>query len=72
MSAPHVANFGGFYRSAPLVADIEDLTCVLPLLQIYEGQSKITEPFFITFGSSKKYIYLDDISLQLYVIYLII
>ena len=39
---------------------------------MYEGQSKITEPYFITFESSKKNIYLEDISLQLYVIYLII
>ena len=39
---------------------------------IYEGQSKITEPYFITFESIKMDIYLDDISLQLYLIYLII
>ena len=37
----------------------------------YEGQSKITEPYFITFESSKTDIYLDDIWLQLYVIFLI-
>ena len=36
-----------------------------------EGQSKIIEPYFITFESSKMDIYLDDISLQLYVIYFI-
>ena len=30
---------------------------------MYEGQSKITEPYFITFDSSKMGIYLDDISL---------
>ena len=29
----------------------------------YEGQSKITEPYPITFESSKMDIYLDDISL---------
>ena len=39
---------------------------------VYEGQSKITEPYLITFESSKMDIYLDDISLKLYVIYLII
>ena len=38
---------------------------------IYEGQSIIIEPYLITFESSKMDIYLDDISLQLYVIYLI-
>ena len=37
---------------------------------MYEGQSKITEPYLITFESSKMDIYLDDISLQLYVIHL--
>ena len=30
---------------------------------LYEGQSKITEPYLITFESSKIDIYLDDISL---------
>ena len=30
---------------------------------VYEGQSKITEPYLITFESSKMDIYLDDISL---------
>ena len=39
--------------------------------QIYEGQSKITEPYLIKFELSKMDIYLDDISLKLYVIYLI-
>ena len=38
---------------------------------MYEGQSKITEPYLITFESSKMDIYLDYILLQLYVIYLI-
>ena len=38
---------------------------------LYEGQSKITEPYPITFELSKMDIYLDDISLKLYVIYLI-
>ena len=38
---------------------------------VYEGQSKITEPYLITFELSKMDIYLDDISLKLYVIYLI-
>ena len=37
----------------------------------YEGQSKITDPYLITFESSIRDKYLDDISLQLYVIYLI-
>ena len=37
----------------------------------YEGQSKISEPDLITFELSKMDIYLDDISLKLYVIYLI-
>ena len=37
--------------------------------QLYEGQSKITEPYLITFESSKKDIYSGGISLQLYVIY---
>ena len=39
----------------------------------YEGQSIITEPYFITFESSKMdmLVYLDDSSLQLYAIYLI-
>ena len=37
----------------------------------YEGQSKITEPYLIAFELSKMDIYLDDISLKLYVIYLI-
>ena len=37
----------------------------------YDGQSKITEPYLITFELSKMDIYLDDISLKLYVIYLI-
>ena len=37
----------------------------------YKGQSKITEPYLITFKLSKMDIYLDDISLKLYVIYLI-
>ena len=36
-----------------------------------EGQSKITEPYLITFELSKMDIYLDDISLKLYVTYLI-
>ena len=36
---------------------------------MYEGQSKITEPYLIKFESSKMDIYLEDISL--YVIYLI-
>ena len=31
--------------------------------RLYEGQSKITEPYLITFESSKIDIYLDDISL---------
>ena len=39
--------------------------------QGYEGQSKITEPYLITFELSKIDIFLDDISLKLYVIYLI-
>ena len=39
--------------------------------QSYEGWSKITEPYLITFELSKMVIYLDDISLKLYVIYLI-
>ena len=39
--------------------------------QVYEGWSKITEPYLITFELSKMDIYLDDISLKLYVIYLI-
>ena len=30
---------------------------------MYEGQSKITEPYLITFESSKMDKYLDDISL---------
>ena len=34
-------------------------------LQFYEGQSKITEPYLITFESSKMDLYLDDVSLQL-------
>ena len=38
---------------------------------LYEGQSKITEPYLITFELSNMDIYLDDISLKLYVIYLI-
>ena len=38
---------------------------------MYEGRSKITEPYPITFELSKMDIYLDDISLKLYVIYLI-
>ena len=37
----------------------------------YEGQSKITEPYLITFELGKMDIYLDDILLKLYVIYLI-
>ena len=37
----------------------------------YEGQSKITEPYLITFELSKMDIYLDNISLKLYVLYLI-
>ena len=40
-------------------------------VRLYEGQSKITEPYLITFELSKMDIYLDDISLKLYVIYLI-
>ena len=36
-----------------------------------KNQSKITEPYLITFELSKMDIYLDDISLKLYVIYLI-
>ena len=43
----------------------------LTTLYLYEGQSKITEPYLITFELSKMDIYLDDISLKLYVIYLI-
>ena len=42
-----------------------------PVSALYEGQSKITEPYPITFELSKMDIYLDDISLKLYVIYLI-
>ena len=38
---------------------------------LYEGQSKITEPYLMTFELSKMDINLDDISLKLYVIYLI-
>ena len=38
---------------------------------VYEGQSKITEPYLITFELSKMDINLNDISLKLYVIYLI-
>ena len=34
-----------------------------PIIQ-YEGQSKITEPYLITFELSKMDIYLDDISLS--------
>ena len=41
------------------------------IVSLYEGQSKITEPYLITFELSKMDIYLDDISLKLYVIYLI-
>ena len=41
------------------------------LKDYYEGQSKITEPYLITFELSKMDMYLDDISLKLYVIYLI-
>ena len=37
----------------------------------YEGQSKITKPYLITFELSKMDIYLDDISLKLYIIYFI-
>ena len=40
-------------------------------LDLYKGQSIITESNLITFESSKMDIYLDDISLQLYIIYLI-
>ena len=36
--------------------------CSLTVAQVYEGQSKITEPYLITFESSKNDIYLDDIS----------
>ena len=40
------------------------LDCQLPIGELkYEGQSKITEPYLITFESSKMYIYLDDILL---------
>ena len=46
-------------------------TLFMPQAWNYEGQSKITEPYLITFESSKMEIYLDDISLKLYVIYLI-
>ena len=46
--------------------------CLNGLLELlYEGQSKITEPYLITFELSKMDIYFDDISLKLYVIYLI-
>ena len=37
--------------------------------KLYEGLSKITEPYLITFNSSKMDTYLSDISSQLYVIY---
>ena len=37
---------------------------------MYEGQSIITEHYLITFKSSKIDVYLNAISLQLYVIYL--
>ena len=40
------------------------------MFNIYEGQSKITEPYLITFESSEMDIYLDGTSLQLYVVYL--
>ena len=41
------------------------------LIRVYEGQSEKTEPYLITFEFSKMDIYLDNISLKLYVIYLI-
>ena len=34
---------------------------LIAVLQAYEGQSKITEPYLITFELSKIDIYLDDI-----------
>ena len=36
---------------------------IFRFIKVYEGQSKITEPYLITFESSKKDIYSDDISL---------
>ena len=47
------------------------LASFMQLIEEYEGQSKITEPCLITFELSKMDIYLDDISLKLYVIFMI-
>ena len=53
--------------------DLYNVTWVLRkelvLLHVYEGWSKITEPYLITFNSSKMDTYFNDISSQLYVIY---
>ena len=54
----------------PTTARIEALTFTSPALNL-RSRSKITEPYLITFELSKMDIYLDDISLKLYVIYLI-
>ena len=44
---------------------------IFSFIKGYEGQSKITEPYLIRFELSKMEIYLDDISLKLYIIYFI-
>ena len=59
--------YQNFFYCFENIQAIEDLTRAL----IYEGKSKITEPNLIAFESSKIDIYLDDILLQIYVIYLI-
>ena len=55
----------------PVLSDHSNRTQNLVFKTDYEVQSKITEPYLITFELSKMDIYLDDISSKLCVIFLI-
>ena len=71
MARPPVRTESNNYRLIDGISHTLNGWIFLPYCKLYEGQSKITEPYLITFELSKMDIYLDDISLKLYDIYLI-
>ena len=66
-----IYDFSTLYTTLPHNLIKDKLIDVIERNLQYEGQSKITEPYLITFELSKMDIYLHDISLKLYVIYII-
>ena len=58
-----ITHIGLFYNAGFCLHILMNFDSQWETSDLYEGQSKITEPYLITFESSKMDIYLNDISL---------